>query len=246
MKNITKICICAFLASLSLAGCRQEEVMTYGESKAGIMFVYDSKIVSTQQRDTMVYSFALNAPDEEFVVIDIPVTYTGLVKNYDRTVVMEVDKEPYDPQSRYEVLTGIVPADSTTGTVSIKLWNTPNLDTVGDTITLKLVENEDFTVRYFSGYYRNGDRLSIVFQDIISQPSWWQWREESVIGRYTEQKLRIILEVMGSIDTSPVSTPDDSGYLDEYAYNVFLLNRYCKENNIVDEDGKPVRFDWNS
>lgn len=71
------------------------------------------------------------------------------------------------------------------------------------------------------------------------RPDWWTPSIEWLLGLYSEEKLRIIQFVLGSID-SPYPTGDEMAW----KLNKYKLDKYLEENNPTYEDGTPIKFEY--
>jgi hypothetical protein len=134
MKHILKFLTIGIVILLN--SCEKAELTPF-QAPAAINF-------SDSTAYKLAYTFLTN-PEDEYIQ-KIPVRVLGDTVGYDRHFTAEVvqDTSTTATSAQYEVLGGIVKAGEFTGTLSVKLRNSPELETSTVSLKLKLVDSEDF------------------------------------------------------------------------------------------------------
>lgn len=222
-------------AALLLSACQKEKTPLYSNKGAVWFQVYnDYPAAFTGNRgDTTRISFAVMSASATDTVLEIPVALTGNLADKDRSIQVKVAKNPVNASSKYELLPSVIPANGTGGTARIKIFKTANLDVKQDTITLQLEESTDLTTGYVAHL-----KHCVIFSNLLERPSWWDDNlGVNYLGRYNEDKLRILFEVLGSLNA-----PYDPNVSSVWRYNKYLLDQYILANTPVYADGTPVGF----
>lgn len=117
------------------------------------------------------YSF-LGNPSNEYIQ-EIPVIIIGDTVNYDRHFKAEVvrDTSTTASDSQYEIIGGIVKAGEFTGTLSIKLRNSPELSTSSVSVKVKLIDSEDMKAGNVEA-----NQYIVRWTNKIIIPSWTYYR----------------------------------------------------------------------
>lgn len=160
MKNFKfKICL-SLLVLVILAGCKKDEIGSFN-ADAAVNFT----VLSTQ------YSFIQNASGAH--IQEIPVEIIGNAADKDRKFKVEVVKDSITTagENQYQIMEGLVKAGEFTGTLSIKLLNSPVLATSTAGLKLKLIDSEDFK----AGNLESNTAV-VYWTDKILVPSWSYFR----------------------------------------------------------------------
>lgn len=128
--------ITGVLAVLLIAGCEKDNIPYYDSTYNAVRFPGPSTFESSEPKgyDSSTglfhayYSF-IEDPFAEYAIYDVPLILVGNRADYDRKINYIVDPErSFAPAGSYEILEAIIPADSYTGYIRIKLYNTEELD----------------------------------------------------------------------------------------------------------------------
>ena len=226
MKMKIKGIIVGFLILIAFFSCVTEEVMTF--EPLGCVYFANAT-------DTSRFTFGtLENPNVESAIFTIPVIIAGASADRDREFFAETLKEAKNAQTKYEIIRpSILKAHKDTGYIEIRLWKTPNLDVVRDTITIVLKGSSDLIADMISNSTR-----CVTFYNKVERPTWWDVTnvERYYLGRFHELKMEILQIVLGSMDNPR---------LDTYAwtFNQTILNKYCEDNDIkYPGTDEPLRF----
>ena len=129
--------ICFLLGGLLCGGCSKEGIDTFDESLATVTVPWNSVDVRTYpgyntatKKFDQNYSF-WNDPEEEVVVVNVPLKLVGDVRDYDRTVGYTVVRDSSQLlEGSYKVLNAVIPAGERYGYISLEL---PRLTQLEDT-----------------------------------------------------------------------------------------------------------------
>lgn len=184
MKKINILFICIAVFSISFLSCKKQDLQPFNTSPA-INFVKIEKV------DSIAYSFATN-PTNEYIQ-ELPVTIIGDSANVDRTFNVEVVNDPKTTAlpAQYEILGGVVPAGKFTGKLSIRLLNSPALDTKMVSVKLRLIDSKDFKMGNIES-----SQFTVHWTNQIVLPSWSFYRYYfTSVG--SNSVYRIILKTTG-------------------------------------------------
>lgn len=176
MKTIEYICLFFLLGSM--IGCQKSEIMHY-EQRAGVNFtLYNS-----------TYSFAYNR-DDDSVVLELPVTITGLRTDYDRRFKVDfpdVDTLTTAEADQYRIEEGIVKAGEGMGTFNVTLYNDKRLNDSVYCIALRVQRSEDFPENRL-------DRgiMKVFFTARMVEPDNWKYLN---LGTFSTSWWLFILDV---------------------------------------------------
>ena len=228
MKDIGFIIIMMFL----IGACSKSEIETWDAKPRAWFYMAD---------DTTLLLFSSMPEETSESIVKIPITMAGKVADVDRNVlVKDLGGSSFNPGSKYEIISAIIPAGKKKGEMQVKVYKTENLNTANDTLSFEIVSSDEFEAG-LEDYLHN----AIIVSNSWFKPSWWNWEAESRLGYYSEKKLEIIYTVLGSEEVF------DSGYgwrSDEVSVAVYKLNRYCIDNNVKyhPDDKDVIIFDSNS
>lgn len=119
----------------SMTGCQKSDIMRY-EQRAGVNFtIYNS-----------TYSFAYNREDDS-VVLQLPVTITGLRTDYNREFVVslpDVDTLTTAEDNQYRIGKGVVKAGEGIGYFDMTIYNDERLNDSVYCVALRVQLTQDF------------------------------------------------------------------------------------------------------
>jgi hypothetical protein len=171
------------IAALALLfpGCKKDEI---GSFKADPAVNFTAQIAE--------YSFMTN-PENEYVQ-ELEVKIIGDSADHDRTFSAEVvnDASTTAAANQYEIMGGVVKAGMFTGTLSVKLKNSPELATKKVAIKLKLVDAGDFKAGNIES-----STLVLGWTNQILVPNPWSYFQYFFTTRGSTQAYRIILQTTG-------------------------------------------------
>ncbi len=137
MKASIKIVYIAFWTVL-LSGCSKEEIPYYNTANNAIRFEsastkgYDGSTETLYQN----YSFAKN-PLDEYAIYDIPLYLIGNAMDKDVPVSYVIDTDQTEaPEGSYEIEEAMIPANSYTGYIRVRIHNPSGEDTYNLHLTL--------------------------------------------------------------------------------------------------------------
>lgn len=157
MKNILYFTI-GFL--LIMTACSKSEIDTW-DARPRVWF--------TNSNDTTLFSFYTQPEGTTESVVEVPISMAGRVADEDRTVtVKDLGSSPFNPGSRYEIVSAVIPAGEVTGTLQVKVYKTENLEEASDTLNFEIYGSEVFEVG-LSDYLHH----AIIISSSLAKPSWW-------------------------------------------------------------------------
>lgn len=139
------------LLLLLIGGCSKEEIKTYNEEFATVTFPWTGFGLRTYpgyntvtKKFEQVYSFWSN-PDEDKVIVDLPLEVVGDIRSYDRQVNYKVDMDSsFLIDGCYKILDAKIPAGEAFGNIRIELAKLPELETLTCVLELVLEASSDF------------------------------------------------------------------------------------------------------
>ncbi len=250
-----KILIIGFMFSAALAfqGC-EKDTMTYGgepDGISGIYFLYGPNYTQYAgglkvytYRDSLEYSFAKLAADISETTVNLPVKVLGNLSPLDRTFKVKVtggtavEGVDYVPlETEY-----ILPANQPETLLPIKLKRTAKLKEEKISMTVSLVENENFKLLLptkengSDGTELNAMQLKIIFSEFYAAPWNWDFYAVDYFGNFTIEKFEFINATLG---WAPSDWDDGIVKLGMFAYAARTvqeeLQRRADENDPVYE-----------
>ena len=192
----------------------------------------------------------MNYPDVEMggtALAAIPLSFATTIEDRDRTVNVQVSKNPSNSSTTFEVQNPVVlHANCSVDTMWVKVTLTENLTSQTDTIGFRISSSDDF-------YAGLSDKLEtrLCVSNTYPQPDWWDANAVDCIGYFTQLKMQVFLAVMGNGD-------DPRGGSEKWYSNIAItymmqkLSDYIDENNIrypandPHSPGNKPRFYWNA
>jgi len=138
MKISIKI-VCIAFGTVLLNGCSKEEIPYYYTENNAIRFEGSAKKGYDEDTETLYksYSFAKN-PLDEYAIYDIPLYLIGNAMDKDVSVSYVIDTDQTDaPEGSYEIEEAMIPANSYTGYIRVKIYNPSGEDTYNLHLTLR-------------------------------------------------------------------------------------------------------------
>lgn len=204
MKNLYIFILSIGLFAFFIVGCQQDEIITYQAENSAIYF--------TSMLNQ--YSFFYEK-DAESLIVSVPVTLIGPKVPYDRKFSAQViDSVTTAPASKYEILEGIVEADSLNGFLKLKIYNSDNLIEDTYTLGLELIPSDELRVGLPTKLV-----TKVTWNAFVPRPEWWAPRSfgryisyisidgKKALGVYSTKLYQIIIDVWG---TGPINA---YGYL---------------------------------
>jgi hypothetical protein len=175
-------------ASLTMAQLRDQKIDWAHPDRVQVRFGYDK------------------APKQDSTV-QIAVKVMGRAVSYDRPVTVAlIDKESSAVEGvDFEILPSVIPANSLTGTLNVRLMNTDTLQTATLLARLRLTPNAHFHVDYTQVKVSDGisaTEYSVYFDARHDMPGLWAdatsgARLKIYFGEYSEKKLELMCLVWG-------------------------------------------------
>ena len=149
-----------------MSSCEKDDIMTYAVEDSGIHFTSSLN----------AYSF-FDIQDSATQTALVPVTLMGPSVGYDRTFSAQVDTATTTaPAGQYEILGGVVKADSLKGVLYVKLYNSAALATSTYKLGLKIDPGKSFQLGL-----PDKDSTLISWNNSLPRPGWWM---KGNFGRY--------------------------------------------------------------
>ena len=226
MKAINYILLFTLAMTLFMS-CSIDELDTWQE-KGRVWF---------ESSDDAIASFKQVEESATEMIIEIPIAMAGMIEDHDREISVEVTADKRDQDTRYEIERPVViPADSISGALKVKVYKTANLAVVADTVNFSITSSGELE----TGVQSNLE-CRLIMVNKYTKPWWWY---DYQCGIYSEAKHKVIFEVLGSDDDIRGEGTDPNKYRGwshaDALYNLYLLNKYCEENDLSFrfEDGK--------
>lgn len=266
----------AFIQSITLfTGCEKELIPYKGTE--GVYFAVQHGD-GTRAETSWPYQPYSNIDfvriGQDVAEVQLKVSITGPVKDYDRIFHIEVD-----PDSTTAVLNQhfeafqrdwIIPAGAISADIAIRLMRAPDLEEVPKTLGLRLVPSKDFGLSFPEWdaipSLDGGDIVaefdaslhSLRINDIMVKPAEWNGsissanREGGLFGAFTRKKMEFLIEYLDlSYEdfATPESMPLARMMLISRDAAIILVKRFDEKNPILEEDGRLMWFDsvtWTS
>ncbi|WP_316821568.1 DUF4843 domain-containing protein [Pedobacter gandavensis] len=224
MKKIIYLFLLAF--AFFQTACKKEKLMPY-ELEASINMY-------KQNGDSTVYSFAVKEENVAYDTIKIPLRIMGLTAPKDRVVNYGVIPEKTTVSTaNYELLPVFIPANSSVGTLMVKVIKTEELRKTEGRIWITLGSSSDFKPGT-----KELQTFLIRLNNFLSKPSFW---DEIRFGPYSQVKYGLIIRETGFSEFSNIGV-ENLIYIRGVGRN-YVAN-YLRENGteLLDENKVPVRF----
>lgn len=198
------------LAVLAATACSQDSIETW-KDKSCVWFT-DS--------DTTVFSFRQYEADVTEATVELALSMAGQIASANREIQVEMITSPNNSNTKVEVMSAMIPADSTSGVVKVKISRTANLSEAADTVAFKLTATLDLEVGSSAKLEK-----ALVISDMAGKPEWWDSTMDYYLGTYTEARYRIVVAATGSTD-HPYPDWDNT----VWSLNRYLIKKYVADN----------------
>ncbi|SHM03699.1 protein of unknown function [Chitinophaga jiangningensis] len=211
--------------------CQKESLQAY--SSTALVYFYEAVRYKTITDDSITYSFAV-VPDSVLTdTIYLPLRIIGEASKTDRQVGCELiaAASTADP-STFEILPAIIPANSYTGTIPVKVNRAAVLKKTEMRLWIQIINSADFKTGV-------SDQLKYLIRlnDFLSKPSSWR---DNLFGKYSNVKYDLIIKATGVVDYTGLDYISERNLLQECRNAL-----YAYENDhgfLYDENGEPVVF----
>ena len=188
-------------------------------------------------RDTIIYSFAFEAPDVKEYLLNIPVEIIGKRENRSRTFSVNLVAGKFttaEPGKDYEQLsaTYTIPAGEGEILLPVKLFRSENVAKGERWIHLTFTPTTDFGVGIIE---RN--TICIRFSDLLEKPTWWSGMYEYMLGAFSRVKYQYWLDLWGREAPPSFSY---AGANPKEAYAIEQLKLYFDNNPTLDENNELI------
>lgn len=225
-------------ASLCFWSCSEDEIKPY----QGDQYLYFSQLINTEKEEDKENGYMLvsfnNYPTSEEFTVKVGLSLVGKPFQedapYSVVIVAEEDKE--DPTPNASSKNYRLPDRPTFGaglandTLEVTLVKTDDLKE-NVKLCLKLVPND-----HFQGTMQQYEQIKIVFNNVISQPLWWDNTVKKVyLGTYSRRKYEEFVKCTNVADFGALNTAEKRKYS-------LTFKHYIAENNVMDIDAEGKEF----
>lgn len=199
------------------------------ESYSSVRYLSFSK---PEVADSVTFLSFTHYPGETEKTIALEVTLAGdlLTEELSYIISIVADSTTADPKHYSVDSEQIFKADQVKDTLYVKLYRN-GMEDKEATLFLRIVSNQNFEPG-FRGY----TDARIVFNDIATQPLWWDSDIETLfLGNWSARKYEELIKSSGLTDLSNM----------EYSYirKVSLeFKEYIRENGITEADGSAMKL----
>jgi hypothetical protein len=242
------------------ASCKKE-MMNY-EGMEGVYFSVRSgtNTGTPPFRPYTNIEFVKQGAGKQELTVNIQVTITGPLKDYDRTFMVEINPDSTTAIEGVHFLpvatSGIIPANSINGYIPVTLKRTSDLQQVAKRIGLRLVASEDFGLAFpdwkaipeHGEVSRGNDTAwnntlhTINVNDFMVQPAIWRGsvqpatnRETGSWGAFTRKKMELMCQLFNlkyeDFSSDLTMTLVLSNLITCYLVNEFNAGRLVKEDD---------------
>ena len=207
-----------FCLTVALGACSEEEAELWTE-KGFVWFSAEKTDFSFKQLPDVGYG--------QTALAALPFTVATTMENRDRTVNVEVIRQPKDSRTKYEIQTPVVlHANRTSDTLWVRVTNSEHLETTPDTVGFRLIASEDFIPGLQDSITTN-----LCLYNGYVRPAWWDSSAERQIGYFTQLKMDVFVKVTGGTE-DPRGDGSWSSSNIALTYLKFQLNDYIEANDI--------------
>ncbi|RGV35142.1 DUF4843 domain-containing protein [Butyricimonas virosa] len=207
-----------FCLTVALGACSEEEAELWTE-KGFVWFSAENTDFSFKQLPDVGYG--------QTALAALPFTVATTMENRDRTVNVEVIRQPKDSRTKYEIQTPVVlHANRTSDTLWVRVTNSEHLETTPDTVGFRLIASEDFIPGLQDSITTN-----LCLYNGYVRPAWWDSSAERQIGYFTQLKMDVFVKVTGGTE-DPRGDGSWSSSNIALTYLKFQLNDYIEANDI--------------
>ena len=207
-----------FCLTVALGACSEEEAELWTE-KGFVWFSAENTDFSFKQLPDVGYG--------QTALAALPFTVATTMENRDRTVNVEVIRQPKDSRTNYEIQTPVVlHANRTSDPLWVRVTNSEHLETTPDTVGFRLIASEDFIPGLQDSITTN-----LCLYNGYVRPAWWDSSAERQIGYFTQLKMDVFVKVTGGTE-DPRGDGSWSSSNIALTYLKFQLNDYIEANDI--------------
>ena len=231
MYIMKKYLLILFAVSAFLS-CQKNEDLIF-DSKPGLYFALEDDI------DSLTYSLLGNISDKD--TVRIPVKIMGNALNYDGNFRVQVVASGTTAQvgQHYTALNDsyVFEAGKFMQDFEIEVSKSdPDLETQSKSITLQILESDDFSVGY-----TKSSVLKLIITNQIIKPSYWAMPMALYFGEYSKVKHNIIIKILGHdfplTFSQAINPPYSFGY---WSVAGRATCQYVIENDVYDENGNKI------
>ena len=205
------------LTTVALGACSEEEAELWTE-KGFVWFSAENTDFSFKQLPDVGYG--------QTALAALPFTVATTMENCDRTVNVEVIRQPKDSRTKYEIQTPVVlRANRTSDTLWVRITNSEHLETTPDTVGFRFVASEDFN----PGLKDNVATNLCLYNGYV-RPDWWDEDGWSKMGYFTQLKMEVFVKVTGGTEDPRGEEGSWNGIA--VTYLLVQLNDYIEANDI--------------
>ncbi|MBO9632090.1 MAG: DUF4843 domain-containing protein [Chitinophagaceae bacterium] len=210
-------------AFVLLTSCKKEGIGTYGSNRY-VQFV-------SGIRDSVSLSFFYH-PGKDEVKLAMPVKLLGPLLTEDQAYQLEAMPAEGDATTaNYSLQTQVFKKGVVKDTAWVTLKKTPELDTKDLRLVLKVTGNKELTPGQTDNIYK-----VIRITAKVSKPSWWDSNMDIYyMGRYSEKKFRLFMDVTGVGDLTPYDNNQRLIYMLQFKY--YLIEQKTNGTPVFMEDG---------
>lgn len=220
-----------FSLIILLGACKKEALQAY--SSTALVYFYEAARNKTITDDSTTFSFAVMPATVQSDTIYLPLRIIGEAAKTDRQVGCELIAESsIADASCYEILPAIIPANSYTGAIPVKVNRMPVLKTKEMRLWIRIINSPDFKTGV-------SDQLKYLIRlnDFLSKPSSWR---DNLFGKYSNVKFDLIIKATGVVDYTGLDYITERNLLQQCRNALYA---YENEHGILyDENGEPVVF----
>lgn len=222
-----------WLAIMSLAGCEKDDPMRYDMSQGRVCFPGAIQSETTQYpgystADSTFYvslTFKQQPAEAESAVIEVPVKLIGAVSASERQIGYRIleGEGTTASETDYSMLGASVPAGETYGSIRIRVFRTPELDSEERALRLELTDSPDLMAGV-AGYLK----ASVSWHNMLPRPvTTSQWSTynafidsdlasaSKVADAYSQAGHQLLVDAFGW-ETLPNYSSDYSNYIDAW------------------------------
>lgn len=221
-----KIHILLFIIIISIA-CKKEEIELY-KSGHYIQFTQEDK-------DTSIISFFLY-PNLNQIKIPLELKLIGIMPIRELSYRIKINKtETTASVEHYHLPQKMVfKPGQALDTAYILFNNKADLKTEKKKLTLEIIESEDIKPGQ-----TNYIKRVFYISDIISKPNWWNDRIEFYgLGKYSDDKFRLFIEVTGIGELDKYDEYTQRNYMLQFKY--YLIKKKNEGNPVIDSEGNDM------
>jgi len=206
-----------FCLTVALGACSEEEAELWTE-KGFVWFSAENTDFSFKQLPDVGYG--------QIALAALPFTVATTMENRDRTVNVEVIRQPKDRRTKYEIQTPVVlHANRTSDTLWVRVTNSEHLETTPDTVGFRLIASEDFN----PGLKDNISANLCLYNGYV-RPDWWDESGWGKMGHFNQFKMEVFVKVTGGTEDPRGEGGSWNGIA--VTYLQFQLNDYIEANDI--------------